>query len=89
MAVDERDYRDDYPLSEAIADVHAEGLAAGESWSMSRISTDERDYATARANRLEARVRELERQVELLIAAAVERELRIGPLEARVRLLGG
>lgn len=73
MAV-ERDYRDDYPLSEAIADAYTDGCCDGESWGHRTSTTEDRDYAMARADRLEARVAELERRLAMVIAAAVELE---------------
>ncbi len=73
MAV-ERDYRDAYPLSEAIADAYTDGRRDGQSWGYSTRTTDDRDYAMARADVLEARVRELEAKLAAVVKAAVKVE---------------
>lgn len=48
------------PLSDAIADAYSDGLRDGESWSSCRRDTDDRDYAMARAERVEAKLAALE-----------------------------
>jgi hypothetical protein len=72
----QRDYRDDYPLSDAIRDAYNEGLSGGQSWA-SAPTVDERDYATARADALEA-------GVALLVEAA--QDLLDHPRSARASL---
>ena len=55
----EGDYRDDYPLSESISEAYIDGINVGSSWSSSAQRTEDRDYAIARADRLEAERAEL------------------------------
>ena len=56
----EREYRDDYPLSDAIRDARREGEDNVQSWSSAgRNVRDELDYAVARADALEARIESL------------------------------
>lgn len=93
MAV-ERDYRGDYPLSEAIAEAYTDGLNDGSSPRAWARTVADRDYAMARADRLEQKLagleREiagLEREIGLLVAGAVEREQRITAQACRLRLL--
>lgn len=66
------DYRDPYPLSEAISDAYDEGLSNGQAWDYSSRGkpTDERDYAMARADRLEAEVERLKATVDRLLPYA-------------------
>lgn len=101
MAVDEHDYRDDYPLSESIAEAYTDGCNDGSSPRAWARTVADRDYAMARADRLEQQlvdaqativardltIEGLEREVGLLVAGAVEREQRIAALETRLRLL--
>lgn len=56
-----QDCRDDYPLSDAIREAHIEGVHTGESWSMTTWITEDRDYAVARADALEGKLREADR----------------------------
>lgn len=67
----ERDYRHVYPLADAIADAHNEGLSAGQDWSSRKVPTDDRDYAMKRANELEA---ELTTQTAARERAEAERD---------------
>ena len=60
------DYRDEYPLSDAIRDTFAQGITEGQSWSRSTIHTDERDYAVDRADRLEVRSAAMDRLLAAL-----------------------